>query len=385
MVRALCLLAVLAACGSERAAVTSKVTTLGYARPPAIVIVARGEPELVAPWVASLRASTAARVIAEISSEETDKETTCRDALSAANVEPIDEILVVDVTKFEQYMSVRISTKVTAYRASSCEVVRSTTLPVATGTTETAIGFLQEIAQHTTWNVFPRDSSIQRIEGQDLVIAGPLTLGEYFVKTPWSAKLEPGVVAASRTHNMTTLRIDPEVPMLEAGDELHTVTDMMTVAGYTSVSMGTARAQGAKHGVAGAAIAARWTWDQRPAMMEFQLGGDLIPGVDSRHISFAVAGGVRWPRRHLSPVAFLELGLGAAYQGDHGARAVAGHAGIGAGLELRFTRWFAFADARVRGFALSDWTDSEEHPLVVTYPDQTWSTMTGQLGVGINF
>jgi len=428
MVRLFCLLAVLAACGSERTPVTTKVTTLGYSHPPAIVVIARGQPELVAPWVASLRASTAAKVVAEIPREEssssiyTELDELCKAALEAANGEPLEEIVVISTLERKEpfmqcdtkscftqsyvSMTVFLDTTVTAIRASSCKVLRSNVMLTSTGHSvpkdnrasvdlaegeehdavearTTALVDMQRFAEKASWKVFPTDSSIQIVEGNRILIAGPLKLGEYFLKVPSDAALKPGVRVVSHTNNSSTLEVDDEIKP-EPGDELHGISDMLTVAGYTMISGGTATANGTKHGIGGMALAARWSWDHFPGMFELQFGGDLVPGIDSRHLFIGTAAGLRWPY-WISPVAFVELGVGGVYQGDHGARAVAGHAGVGVGLEVRRSRWFAFADARLRAFALGDWTDSEEHPLEVTYPDSTWQTATGQLGLGFHY
>ncbi len=443
MARAFVLLAVLAACGSERTPVTSKVTTLGYSHPPLVVVVGRGPANLVEPWIAGMRASKHLHVVAELMKPEAeteaetvaDPQATCREAREAANGAPIEEVIVLAAEQTETpidecsgravtqpcahefYMgqTVRVTTTVTSYRASTCAFVRQTSLPLASGISSSrtpiahgapsnsdeptlddaksadlleartlAIARLDDFAPKVSWNVFPTSSSIQRIEGDTILIAGPLKIGEYFLKTPSDPKIAPGIRAVRRTTNSTTLQFDRELPTPEPGDELHAVTDMITVAGFTSISAGTATANGKKHGIGGAALAARWSWDHSPGMFEFGLAGDLVPGVDSRRVGVHAAGGLRAPY-WISPVVFVELGLGAVYQGDHGARAVAGHAGVGAGLEVRRSRWFAFADMRLRAFALSDWKDSEDNELDVTYTDQTWQTMTGQLGLGINY
>lgn len=429
------LLAVLAACGSQRTPITTKVTTLGYALPPSVVVIGRGPDDLVRPWIDGLRAAKHVKVIAELAKTDEDWPTDdemCREAREAANVTPIDEIIVIRAVQSElsgtactSYQTppncghptapstmVTVNTSARAYRASSCTIVRETTLPIATGTSwrtpeqdlapstseepiddatppatrearDGALAKIRELAPLVSWDVFPRDSSIQRIEGNKMTIAGPHPLRDYSLKTPSSSELVPGVRAVDHTVNQTTFEID-EAHVPEPGDELHTVTDMVTVAGYMSVSGGTAIANGKQHGVGGVGFAARWSWDHKPWMFDAQLGSDFVPGVDSRVISVNVAAGLRFPY-WITPVAFVALGIGGVYQGDHGARAAAVQAGVGAGLEVRRSRWFAFADARIRGFAFDEFTDSESNPLHVDYPDDTWRTTTGQLGLGFHY
>lgn len=429
MVRVLVLLTVLAACGSERTPLTSKVTTLGYSHRPAVVVVGRGTEDLVRPWMEGLRASNNVNVIAELvlsPDEDHSEAATCQVAIEAAKEAPVEEIIVIQPVQTDERRTpcssygtsgsctqyspperhVRVTTIATAYRASTCKRVRQTAMPLATGVSyrspdvgpataedeetvpldlkeahDQAVEQVQTLAREVSWNVFPRDSSIQNVDGRRIVIAGPLELRDYLVKTPSSSELVPGVRAVERTFNQTTL--DVGVLALEPGDELHAVTDMVTVVSYLSVSGGIANANGTKHGMGGGALAARWSWDHKPWMFDTQLGGDVVPGVDSSVFTFSVAGGLRFPY-WITPVAFVDLGIGGAMQGDDGARAAVGHAGIGGGIEIRRARWFAFADVRLRGVALSDWKDSDDKPVAVDYPDGTWRTTTGQLGVGFH-
>jgi hypothetical protein len=435
MVRLLVLFAALAACGSERTPVTTKVTTLGYSHPPAIVVMVRGPEELVEPWIEGLRASKYARIVAEVKDVPDADDEMCERALEAANVTPIEEIIVIASSQADRPiekcaasataacgrqvyagMNVYVTTTVTAYRASSCRVLRTTSMPIASGTSgerptidyttslgasegttvddakendlrdahEKVVEQLRALASSVSWRVFPTDASIQRIEGKRLVIAGPLRLGDYFLKTPYDATLQKGVRAVSVERNQTTLELDEDLDEPEPGDELHGITDMMNVTGFTTLTGGIARSGGKTHGIGGAALVARWTWDHSPKLFEMQLGGDLVPGIDSRHIGIGLAGGLRVPY-WIAPYFVVELGLGGVFQGGDGARAVAGRAGIGAGIEVRRTRWFAYADMRLRGFAIGEYTDSEDNPLTVEYTDNTWGTTTGQLGLGWNF
>lgn len=436
MLRFLVLLAVLAACGIQRTPVTTKVITLGYSHPPAIVVMLRGAEELSQAWVEGLRASGYARIVAEVKPLDVPdaQDEMCKAALETANVTPIDEIIVIASTQLDRPiekcaasataacgrqvyagMTVYVTTTVTAYRASTCTMLRSTSMPIATGTSgerptidyNTSYGapdgitiddakesdlrdahknVIEEIAafaSNVSWRVFPTDSSIQRVDERRIVIAGPLELGDYFLKTPSSTELQKGVQAVSVERNQTTLELDESLELLEPGDELHGISDMRTVTGFTTVNGGIARAEGKTHGIGGAAVVARWTWDHSPKMFEMQFGADLVPGIDSRHVGVGLAGGFRIPY-WISPYVIVELGLGGVFQGDHGARAVAGRAGVGAGLEVRRTRWFAYADLRLRGFALGEYTDSEENPISVTYTDNTWGITTVQLGLGLN-
>ncbi|MFN0246364.1 MAG: hypothetical protein ACKV2T_05620 [Kofleriaceae bacterium] len=436
MVRSVVVLVALAACGSERTPVTKMVTTLGYALPPAVVVMAYGPEDLAQPWVEGLRASKRVRIVAEVKHDDVPNADAdlCVEALQAANVTPIDEILVIHAkqreipidackanlgvacaNRFYAGQTVSVTTSVAAYRASSCKLLRSTSLPIATGSSERspieyvssvgapegmtiddakesdlreARGFaverLNRLASNVSWRVFPTDSSIQRVEDRAIIIAGPLELGDYFLKTPSRALLQPGIRAVSVERNQTRLELDESVEQLEPGDELHGVSDMMTVTGFTTITGGTAEANGKTHGIGGVAGIARWSWDRSPKMFELQLSGDFVPGIDSRHVGIGFAAGLRVPW-WISPFAIVEVGAGGVFQGDHGARAVAGRAGIGAGIEVRRTRWFAFADVRLRGYAIGEYTDSEENPLTVDYEDSTWRTSTGQLGVGWNF
>ena len=58
----------LAGCGGvESTPVTKRVAVLGYAKPPEIAMVTRGERDMVEPWAASLRAASTATLVAEYS------------------------------------------------------------------------------------------------------------------------------------------------------------------------------------------------------------------------------------------------------------------------------------------------------------------------------
>ena len=415
---------------------TARVATLGYSHPPAIVVMTRGPADLVQPWLDGLRASPHARIVAVGSDDVPDgDQELCTKALEAANVTPIEEILVIEAVESSTVIdecragktgictqrlyagkSVTVTTKLTAYRASSCTLLRSTSLPLAIGRTEprpgvdyttspetedrtpieeadasdtqvaraNAIARLQAFASSMAWGVFPTEWSIQRVERTAIVIAGPLALGDYFLKTPGSAELRDGIRATAVERNQTRLELDNDLDPPEPGDELHAVTDMMTMAGFTTITGGTVRANGKTHGIGGATGILRWSWDHSPKLFEMQLCGELVPGIDSRHVDVGFAAGLRWPA-WISPFVLVELGLGGVYQGDHGARAVAGRAGVGAGLEVRGAWWAVFADVRLRGLALGDYTDSDENPLEVTYPDTTWQSATGQVGVGFSY
>lgn len=434
MARSLLVLVALAACGTTKTPITSKVTTLGYSHPPAVVVVGHGTPELVDPWIASLRASKAVTIVAEISKppDENDaSDVICLDARTAANVTPIEEILVIRPVVTEKLLdrcasltssgycssraylghAVTITTTMIAYRASTCAQVRQTVLSVASGVSsdrgivsptadpvddlpaveraktldiEEATGFaierIVEIAPKISWNMFPTGSSIERVDGNTIVIAGPLQLGDYLLKQPSSTQLVPGVRVVEKTVNQTTLEVEDSIEP-EPGDELHRVTDVITSVGFMSVSGGTAMGNGTKKIIGGPALVGRMSAGRSVWMLEGRFGGDFVPAFDSSVITASAAGGLRLPY-WISPVVFVELGVGGVSQGDDGGRAVAGLAGIGGGLEIRRSRWFAFADVRLRGFAFSDWTDSEEQPIDVDYPDQTWRTTTGQLGIG---
>jgi hypothetical protein len=443
MCRSVVVLAALAACGSERTPVTAMVTTLGYALPPAVVVMAYGPDDLVQPWLEGLRASKQVRIVAEVKHDHTPNAGAdiCVEAREAANVTPIDEILVLHAVQMESMneecqppsttqaatlgycpkklyvgLNVTVTTSVASYRSSTCARLRSSSLPVAIGTSArrppidyltsdgasvgmtiddakeidlrdargVAVERLQIFASNVSWRVFPTDSSIQRVEDRAIVIAGPMKLGDYFVKTPSKTELQPGVRAVSVERNQTRLEIDSELELLEPGDELHGATDMMTVAGFTTIIGGTANANGKTHGIGGAAGVARWSWDRSPKLFELQLSGDFVPGVDSRHVGVGFATGLRIPW-WIAPYAIVEVGIGGMFQGDHGARAFALRGGVGAGLEVRRAKWFAFADVRQRGYLIGDYTDSEGNPLTVRFTDQTWTTRTAQLGAGLNF
>ncbi len=392
------------------------MATLGYARPPVIVVVTRGTEGLVRPWVEGLRVSAQVQIVAEVPADDVpdSDEELCKLALEAANVTPIDEILVFSSTESEHTVDdcspsrtsacasrtyagidLHVTTTVTSYRASSCRTLRTRSLPVAIGSArggteeddrrqalEHVLRRIHEFASSVSWTMFPTESSIQRVEDKRIVIAGPLTLGDYFLKTPYDTALKKGIRAVGVERNQTTLELDEELAP-EPGDELHGVTDMITITGYTAVTGGIVRSGGTSHSVGGAAVVARSARDRMPTLFEIQFGGELIPGIDSRHVGIGVAGGLRVPS-WISPYILLELGVGGVYQGSHGARAATGRAGVGAGIELRRTRWFAFTDVRVRGYTIGRYEDSESNPLKVKYTDD-WRTTTAQLGFGWSF
>lgn len=241
---------------------------------------------------------------------------------------------------------------------------------------------LQKAAMQVTWKGFPRDTSIQYITGRTMVVAGPLAVGEYQLNTHARTADTPSIRATSHSFNQTTFDVGEAQP--EPGDELLRVHDTRTVAGYLAVVAGTTSADGAQHGTGGAAAALRCTWDKRPWLLDTQFGTNFTPGIDSRHVGMSFAAGLRFPY-WITPIAFVEVGAGFAFQGSHGARTAAMLAGVGTGLEVRSARWYAFADVRLRGVALGDWEDSQQHPLEVQYTDSTWSTRTGQLGLGFHY
>lgn len=439
MVRALCLLLAVSACSSvERVPITAKVMTLGYSHPPAVVIVGRGSPDVVEAWVGGLRASKAAIVVGELGMDDPENPAgtpqLCNEALEVAGDTPIDEVLVITAVQTATsetgctyssvpgggctavpYLGQRVlvSTSLAAYRASSCKLLRSTALPVATGASahrdpivpaaegedgwieaakETdldeahaaAVTWIAERATNIPWSTFPRDSSIQLVEGHKMLVAGPLAVGEYKLKQPDDAELHDGVRVVSSARNLTTLEFDPEHEPA-AGDELYRVTDMGRVAAYTALRGGTVLAGGSQHILAAASLAVRYSREKAPWMGEIAIDGELVPGVDTQRGTLGGAFGLRWPNKYISPVVFGELGCGVAHQGNDGARSVVGYAGAGAGLELWFESWFLFADLRRRWTAMSDWEDAEENKVVVKYTDRTWTMTHGQIGFGKNF
>jgi hypothetical protein len=108
--------------------------------------------------------------------------------------------------------------------------------------------------------------------------------------------------------------------------------------------------------------------------------GDLLPRLDTARLAAGIAAGVRWPRGRIHPVAFGELGLGKAYQGD--AASLGGYFGAGAGIEVWLAGLFAFADVRWRRFGMQRWEGSNGGPMGVVHPDLDTRAITAQAAIG---
>jgi hypothetical protein len=169
--RLLVLVALLAGCETTRTTMTRTVVTLGYDRPPSIVIVARGDAEAAERWVASLRAEKAVTIVGELQSEKVESlrseaKFLCSTVRTSFPDQHVDEILVLDVAKSSsptqsclrsvcdpreflpkndnppncrcvrweyRELTTSYTTTVSAIRASSCLVVATQELPVVTG------------------------------------------------------------------------------------------------------------------------------------------------------------------------------------------------------------------------------------------------------------
>ncbi|MBL0219584.1 MAG: hypothetical protein IPQ07_37675 [Myxococcales bacterium] len=176
----------LAGCGGvERTPVTKRVAVLGYAKPPEIAMVTRGERDMVEPWAASLRAASTATLVAEYSRPPNPWPVQAEAAELCGEVDRVggvDEILVITTNeKVERDTScldkkcpslglfepeherdhggcwcvkwryhgtkVTVKTDLTSLRASSCEVVRTEALPMKVGDASAAHGVEYEAVQ----------------------------------------------------------------------------------------------------------------------------------------------------------------------------------------------------------------------------------------------
>lgn len=176
----------LAGCGGvERTPVTKRVAVLGYAKPPEIAMITRGEHDMVEPWAASLRAASTATLVAEYSRPpnpwpvQAEAADLCREV---DRIGGVDEILVITTNeKIERDTScldkkcpslglfepeherdhggcwcvkwryhgtkITVTTDLTSLRASSCEVVRTEALPMKVGEASAASGVEYEAVQ----------------------------------------------------------------------------------------------------------------------------------------------------------------------------------------------------------------------------------------------
>jgi hypothetical protein len=453
-VGALILTLVLAAiaCGSgagcgRSGAVTKRVAVLGYAKTPSVAVVTVGTAELVAPSVASLRSSGAATVVGEEPTEP-DLTTPQMCARVRAKHAEIDEVIFIealaaetaDITCIQERCDppsivdphrelpkcdcikkrytggvYKVTTRMAAYRASTCELVRTGAMPTAIGQSvrhdidfdadsakeegfrnnrqfdldqarTLAVAALARTAPSFDWT-FPRANPIVSATTSTAVIGAVLPEGDYLLRSLPFVALNPGVHATTDGHS-TTLRLTDRLPKPEPGDELHAVVDMRRTAAYLGVGGGLLRAHGESYGVASSTLAFRFAFDRLPLITEVQLAGDVIPTLESARAMLGGAAGLRLPFAPFAPfapIAFGELGLGQTYQGQHGGRAITGYLGAGAGLELAFTQWFFTTTIRYRWYAMDDWEDSQEHAVDVAHPDSRWSTTMLELGVGGRF
>jgi hypothetical protein len=438
--------AAIASC-DRSGAVTRRVAVLGYPQPPAVALVTLGEPDLVAPWAASFRASGTA----QIADVRTDSTSTSMIALCQevrAKTPGIDEMVVIEsvVATTAEITCIKeeceqpgvfapnseqpkcgcvkqkysggiytISSFVATYRASSCERLRRDPMPTATGTSARhdiefapdpkieeglrnnfqfdldqaraiALAAIQRAAPTFRWNTFPRDTPITRNEGTTVVVGGTIAEGDYLLKHGRLANLTEGVEAVDGSDHSTILRLASNVPKLEPGDELYRVVDMRRTAAFLSAGGGLLRAHGESYGLASSALSVRFAFDRIPVMTEVSLAGDLVPQLDAKRAMLGGAAGLRLPSvAPFAPVAFGELGVGNTYQGSDGGRAVSGYLGVGAGLELAFTQWFFMTGVRQRWYGMDPWKDSAEHLIDVKHPDSRWYTTTIEFAVGGRF
>ncbi|MBA3397828.1 MAG: hypothetical protein H0T89_34710 [Deltaproteobacteria bacterium] len=102
--RFLVLVALLAACETTTTTSTRRVVTLGYDRPPSIVIVTRGDADAAEIWVRNLRADKAVTVVGELQSAKveplrSEARFLCSTVRTSFPEQHVDEIIVLDAVQ----------------------------------------------------------------------------------------------------------------------------------------------------------------------------------------------------------------------------------------------------------------------------------------------
>lgn len=239
------------------------------------------------------------------------------------------------------------------------------------------------------WVLFPRSFPIVRRDGRTIDIGDRGTLsvsGKYMVRTATGKALVKGVELARTDGQTLTLRVAPELPLVDHDDELHVIDSMRDFMLNISLSGGVVNAGDSSHASAGISVSLRYTFEPLPLFVSAHLDGDLVPGLDAaRSFGLGGSGGLRLPIGPIAPYVFGELGITLVHQGSDGARAVGYYPGLGAGIELRFTRWYLMLDARRRWLDLGAWKDADDAPVTVMNPDRSWRSTTFQLGGGTRF
>lgn len=242
--RRLLFVALLAACETTRTPITRPIVTLGYDRPPSVVVVARGDADAVERWAASLRTEKTVAIVGELQAETVEPVSSeakflCGTVRRAFPDQHVDEIIVLDVEKASapnetcirsvctsrgflpkndnppscycvrrEYRAVTTSykTTVSAIRASSCLVVASEELPAVTGESKAhppiAFGSDSEVA------------AIQETDRADSSTAAAAALARTVEAHRW--QLFPAFDATVRAVDKQTVEVVDELERLEA-------------------------------------------------------------------------------------------------------------------------------------------------------------------------
>lgn len=190
------------------------------------------------------------------------------------------------------------------------------------------------------------------------------------------------VHVATADDQTATLAADKDLGTVVPGDELHAIHYVYRATGYGAIAGGTTTSDAGRSGMAAATVAVRWSFDRYPLMAELLATGDYAPGISTRRFGSGGAAGLRWPIGPFDPVAFVEGGITKAWQDLGGARATAGYAGVGVGVELWISKVFVFADIRRRYYLYDAWKLANGTPALVENPDLDVQTTTLQLAVG---